>query len=177
MAILWAALLGGCVMHSTMPQHSETTTETIYQIAQKEAFIAVLDIYAIELPKQSVDDVVEGTHRGYSSDARFALDWTTHRVLVIPAKGLDRSGKEVRGFRYDIRSSGSRLIENPLRHKRIREMLQERLAKTATVVTNVRDDAYETNGEAYLGLKRDAADIKAERARTDRLLEIERAKK
>lgn len=56
-------------------------------------------------------------------------------------------------------------------------MLQERLVSTAAVVTSVRDGEYETNGEAYLGLKRDAADIKAERARTDRLLEIERAKK
>ena len=176
--VLCAALVGGCVMHSIVPGNADTTTaDTIYQVAEKEAFIAVLDVYAVELPKQSVDDVVEGTYRGYSSDARFGLDWTTHRVLVIPARGLDKSGKEIRGYRYDIRSSGSRLIENPLRHKRIREMLQERLATTAAVVTSVRDGEYETSGEAYLGLKRDAADIKAERARTDRALEIERAKK
>jgi hypothetical protein len=176
--VLCAALVGGCVMHSIVPENADTTTaDTIYQVAEKEAFIAVLDIYAVELAKQSVDDVVEGKYRGYSSDARFGLDWTTHRVLVIPARGVDKSGKEIRGYRYDIRSSGSRLIENPLRHKRIREMLQERLASTAAVVTSVRDGEYETNGEAYLGLKRDAADIKAERARTDRLLEIERAKK
>jgi hypothetical protein len=31
---------------------------------------------------------------------------------------------------------------------------------TATVVTNVRDGKYETDGRAYLGLKRDARDIK-----------------
>jgi hypothetical protein len=31
---------------------------------------------------------------------------------------------------------------------------------TATVVTNIRDGKYETDGRAYLGLKRDARDIK-----------------
>ena len=31
---------------------------------------------------------------------------------------------------------------------------------TATIVTNVRDGNYETDGRAYLGLKRDARDIK-----------------
>ena len=96
-------------MHSIVPGNAETTTaDTIYQVAEKEAFIAVLDIYAVELAKQSVDDVIEGKYRGYSSDARFGLDWTTHRVLVIPARGVDKSGKEIRGYRYDIRSSGSR---------------------------------------------------------------------
>ena len=176
MVVLCAALLTGCVMHSTTRGDSETTT-LIYQISEREAFITILDIYAIELPKQSVDDVVEGPYRGYSADARFAMDWTTHRVLIIPVKGIDNSGKEVRGYWYDIRSSGSRLIENPLRHNRIRQMLHETLAKTAIAVTNVRDDEYGTTGEAYLGLKRDAADIKAERARSEKLLELERKKK
>jgi hypothetical protein len=93
-------------MHSIVPGNAETTTaDTIYQVAEKEAFIAVLDIDAVELPKQSVDDVVEDTYRGHSSDARFALDWTTHRVLVIPARGVDKSGKEIRGWRVRPPSS------------------------------------------------------------------------
>ena len=161
MAILSAALLAGCVTHSTTRGDSDiTAAQTIYQISEKEAFTTVLDIYAVELPKQSVDDVVEGHYRGYSSDARFGMDWTTHRVLVIPAKGIDKNGQEVRGYWYDIRSSGSRAIENPLRNKRIRQMLQDALGKTAVVVTNVQDGEYETDGKEYLGLKRDARDIK-----------------
>jgi hypothetical protein len=35
-------------------------------------------------------------------------------VLVIPIRGVDQSAKEVSGYRYEIHSSGSRLIENPL---------------------------------------------------------------
>ena len=81
---------------------------------------------------------------------------------MIPVKGTDKSGHEVRGYRYDIYSSGSRAIENPLRHKRIREMIQKALAKTEVVVTNVQSGEYETDGKPYLGLKRDARDIKVQ---------------
>ena len=48
-------------------------------------------------------------------------------------------------------------------HKKLREALENALAETgtATVVTNLRDGSYETDGRAYLGLKRDARDIKS----------------
>lgn len=147
---------------SCTAQHANNQTLRRFSIRSlnEKPFITLLDIYAIELPKQSVDDVVEGTHRGYSADARFGPDWTTHQVLIIPAKGIDKNGREVGGYWYDIHSSGSRAFENPLRHQRIRQMIQERLQKTAIVVTNVQDGEYETDGKEYLGLKRDAQDIK-----------------
>lgn len=157
--VICTALFAGCVMHSTTREQS-ATTQILYQISEREAFLTVLDIYAIELPKQSVDDVVEGHYRGYNATARFGMDWTDHQVLVIPAKGIDKNGREVRGYWYDIHSSGSRAFENPLRHNRIRQMIQEKLQKTAIVVTNVQDGEYETDGMEYLGLKRDAQDIK-----------------
>jgi hypothetical protein len=164
-AILCAALLGGCVMHSVTRGDSNAASHTIYLISEEEAFITILDIFAIELPNQSVDDVIEGKYRGYNATARFWMDWTDHRVLVIPAKGVAKDGRHVQGYWYDIRSSGSRMIENPLRHNRIREAIQQKLGKTAVVVTNLQDGEYETSGEAYLGRKRDARDIKAERER------------
>jgi Short C-terminal domain len=48
---------------------------------------------------------------------------------------------------------------------------------TAVVVTNFRDGTYETDGRAYLGLKRDARDIKlaprpSESGNADRLSEL-----
>jgi hypothetical protein len=93
------------------------------------------------------------------------MDWTDHRVLVVPARGTDKDGREVSGYWYDIRSSGSRVIENPLRHGRIREAIQQRLGSRAVAVTNLTDGQYATDGEAYLGRKRDARDIMAERSR------------
>jgi hypothetical protein len=143
-----------------VPERSDASPQVIYQISEREAFITILDIYAIELPSQSVDDVVKGHYRGYNATARFAMDWTDHQVLVIPAKGTDKDGRAVRGYWYDIHSSGSRIFENPLRHNRIRQMIHETLQKTAIGVTNLQDGEYETDGKEYLGLKRDARDIK-----------------
>jgi hypothetical protein len=164
-AILCAALLDGCVMHSVTRGDSYVAAHTIYKISEEEAFTTVLEIFAVEMPNQSVDDVVDGKNRGYNATARFWMDWTDHRVLVVPAKGTDKDGQVVSGYWYDIRSSGSRLIENPLRHNRIREAIQQKLGNRAVAVTNVQVGQYETDGEAYLGRKRDARDIIAERSR------------
>jgi hypothetical protein len=163
--VLCAGLLGGCVMHTVTRGDSNVAGHTIYKISEDEAFTAILDIFAVEMPKQSVDDVVEGKYRGYNATARFWMDWTDHRVLVVPAKGIDRNGREISGYWYDIRSSGSRMIENPLRHNRIREAIEQKLGDRAVVVTNLQDGQYETDGAAHLGRKRDARDIIAERTR------------
>ena len=122
--ILCALALGGCVMHSATRGDTTASQMTIYQVSEEEAFVTILEMFAVEMPQQSVDDLVEGKHRGYNATARFWMDWTDHRVLVIPAKGMDKDKREVRGYWYDIRSSGSRMIENPLRHNRIREAIQ-----------------------------------------------------
>jgi len=39
------------------------------------------------------------------------------------------------------------------------EFIRGRLDSSSVLVTNVRDGQYETDGKAYLGLKRDARDI------------------
>jgi hypothetical protein len=152
-------------MHSVTRGDHDVAAQTIYTISEEEAFNTILDIFADEMPKQSVDDVVEGKYRGYNATARFWMDWTDHRVLVVPAKGLDKDGREVSGYWYDLRSTGSRLFENPLRHNRIREAIQHKLSSRAVLVTSLQDGQYETDGEALLGRKRDARDIVAERDR------------
>jgi hypothetical protein len=165
MAILCAAVLGGCVMHTVTRGDSDVASHTIYKISEQEAFTTILEIFAVEMPKQSVDDVVEGSVRGYNATARFWMDWTDHRVLVVPARGIDKDGQVVSGYWYDIRGSGSRMIENPLRHNRIREAIQQKLGDRAVMVTNLEDGHYETDGAAHLGRKRDARDIMVERKR------------
>ena len=84
-----------------------------------------------------------------------------HRLLVIPAIGNDASGTEVHGYWYDY-SGGGTLFATARRRTRLLQLIRERLdpTGTATVVTSVRDGRYETDGRAYLGLKRDARDIK-----------------
>lgn len=89
------------------------------------------------------------------------MDWWSHRLLVIPAVGTDASGNEVHGYWYDY-SGGGTLFATERRRTGLIELIRARLAATgtATVVTNLRDGQYETDGRAYLGLQRDARDIR-----------------
>ena len=53
---------------------------------QETAFTTALEAYAAKYPNKSVDDVVEGRHRGYNADERsLAGDVWHHRILVIQA--------------------------------------------------------------------------------------------
>ncbi|MBI3104105.1 MAG: SHOCT domain-containing protein [Candidatus Rokubacteria bacterium] len=133
----------------------------IYRISEEQAFTTALEAYAALYPKQSVDDIVEGQRRGYNADERSWMDWWSHRLLVIPAIGTDGRGQEVKGYWYDYSGSGT-LFPTEKRKTGLVESIRSRLdaTGTATVVTNLRDGQYETDGRAYLGLKRDARDIK-----------------
>jgi hypothetical protein len=152
--------LTGCVMHSTTPEWVDgAPTATIYRVSERDAFLAALEALAEELPRQSVDDDWVGNLRGYGATSRFGLDTTEYTILVIPMTGRDPEGQIVQGYRYQLKSSGSRLIENPVRHKRIRELIHGKLAARAVPITDARPGNYETDGQAYLGRKRDARDV------------------
>ena len=160
MAVLIGLAAAGCsASMNTLARPDLGGAQVIYQISEEKAFTSALEAYAVLLPKQSVDDVVEGSRRGYSADERWGLDYWTHRVIVVPAVGTDASGHEVHGYWYDISGSGT-LIPSKEGKARFLRFIRTRLDGAGTVITNVRDGKYETDGRAYLGLKRDARDIK-----------------
>jgi hypothetical protein len=95
-------MASGCATSGTTLAHHELGAgHVIYRISEERAFTTALEAYALLYPKQSVDDVVDGTRRGYNEDERAWTDWGSHRLLVIPAVGIDARGKEVRGYWYD----------------------------------------------------------------------------
>jgi hypothetical protein len=159
-AIASIVSLTGCVMHSTTPELVDgSSTATIYRVSEREAFLAVLEALAEELPSQSVDDDWVGETRGYGATSRFGMDTTEYTILVLPVTGQGSDGQAVNGYRYQLKSSGTRLIEAPLRHKRIRELIHSKLAARAVSISDARPGTYETDGKAYLGRKRDARDV------------------
>jgi len=152
----------GCASSgTTLARPDQGDGHVIYRISEEQAFTIALDAYATLYPKQSVDDIVEGTRRGYNADERSWVDWWSHRLLVIPAVGIDARGAEVRGYWYDYKGSGS-LAPTEKRTTGLLNLIRSRLDATGTaaIVTNLRDGSYETDGRAYLGLKHDARDIK-----------------
>jgi hypothetical protein len=131
----------GCASTGTTLIRPGDQGQLIYQISEEQAFTIALDAYAALYPKKSVDDVVEGNRRGYNADERtWAGDWWHHRILVIPAVGLDATGKEVRGYWYDY-SGGGTFAPTEERTTGLLKFIRARLEATgtATVVTNARD--------------------------------------
>jgi hypothetical protein len=97
-AALLALTATGCATsHSTLVRPDQGGAQVIYRISEQQAFTIALEAYAVLTPKQSVDDIVDGHRRGYNADERFALDYWSNRVFVIPAIGTDATGKDVHG--------------------------------------------------------------------------------
>jgi hypothetical protein len=160
--LLLVLMTAGCASSGTTLAHpNRAGGHVIYRISEQQAFTIALEAYAALYPKQSVDDIVEGARRGYNADERAWVDWWSHRLFVVPAIGIDTGGTEVRGYWYDYKGSGS-LAPTEKRTTGLLNLIRSRLDATGTavVVTNLRDGTYETDGRAYLGLKRDARDIK-----------------
>jgi hypothetical protein len=149
--------------HLALKRVARDIRPVIYGISEETAFTTALDACAALLPKQSVDDIVDGNRRGYRLDESFGATRWHHRMLVVPAVGTDASGNEVHGYWYDYSSDGDSYLHFVLRRRMaLLQFIRARLDATGTgvVVTNLRDDKYETDGRAYLGLKRDARDIR-----------------
>lgn len=166
-AVVIPLVTAGCASSGTTLLRPDQGGQVIYRISEEQAFTTALEAYAALYPKQSVDDIVDGQRRGYNADERSWTDWWSHRLLVIPAIGTDANGKGVHGYWYDYKGSGT-LMPTEKRTTGLIELIRRRLdaTGTATAVTNVRDGSYETDGRAYLGLKRDARDIKLQGLRS-----------
>jgi hypothetical protein len=153
---------GGWSTHSTtLARDGVGAGQVIYRISEEKAFTTALDAYAALFPKQSVDDIVEGNRRGYNVDENWSTSQWHHRILVVPAIGTDASGTEVHGYWYDYSGAGN-LGPTVERITGLLQFIRARLDPTGTavVVIGLRDGQYETDGRAYLGLKRDARDIR-----------------
>lgn len=89
------------------------------------------------------------------------MDHWSNRILIIPVVGTDASGGEVRGYYYTYSGSGTILPVSERAPHYILGFIRKRLdaAGAAVVVENIRDGEYETDGRAYLGLKRDGRDV------------------
>jgi len=163
--IVGALLIPGCggwsTHGTTLSRDGGSAGQVIYRISEETAFMTALDAYAVLFAKQSVDDIVDGNRRGYNVDENWGMDLWRHRILVVPAIGTDTSGNEVHGYWYDY-SGGGTLRPTSERLTGLLEFIRARLDATGTavVVTNLRDGRYETDGRAFLGLKRDARDIR-----------------
>lgn len=82
---------------TTLAREGSSTGQMIYRVSEETAFTTALDAYAELYPRQGVDDVVDGSRRGYNVDENWGMDRWRHRLLVVPAVGTDAGGNDVDG--------------------------------------------------------------------------------
>lgn len=180
--VVLALAVAGCASAGTtlQPTTGSDQGQVLYRISEEQAFTVAIEAYAQLYPKQSLDDIVEGRLRGYNADERSWVDWWSHRLLIVPAVGRRPDGTEVRGYWYDYSGSGT-LFPTEKRRTGLLSLIRERLVAggSAVTVTSIREGTYETDGKAYLGMKRDARDVrstqqqpKAHRSTEERLRDL-----
>jgi hypothetical protein len=154
-------LLAGCSTHNTTLRQESSDGQVIYRISEEQAFTVVLRAYADVLPKQGLYEIADGARRGYESTWRVWLDSYSQKVFVIPAVGTDAEGREVHGYWFDVSGAGTAGISGGIKNRDLYEHIQRELDATgaATIVRNLREGRYETDGRAYRAGGRDARDV------------------
>jgi hypothetical protein len=155
-------LLNGC---STKFTTSDSENGTIlYTLEEKEAFKiahhAMLDV----LPGRKIT-ILDGPTKGYSTYFRFVLDTYTQQILVLPASGIDQTGKHIFGYYYEVSGSGSSIVQGRAKNVALFETLNRNLQETntAVIVTHLQNENYTSSISIDLSKENNDAFDKLER--------------
>lgn len=141
--LVLAITLGACSTHFDTSQQEGVDGRTIYQLNQEQAFAIAYNAIATVLPGRKISEI-DGPVKGYSTWFRFVLDTYTQQVLVVPAKGVSKSGVPVEGFYFEVSGSGSAIVQGRAKNVSIYETIQAELDKLgiAAVVPQIERGSY-----------------------------------
>jgi|WetSurMetagenome_2_1015567.scaffolds.fasta_scaffold00413_20 hypothetical protein len=146
--ILLLLLTVGCSKHFTTLQKENDMSSLIYQIPEDRAFQMAYWAITSSFPNRKITEI-EGPIRGYSTYFRIMLDTYTQQILVFPAMGSKKDGKDIKGYYFEVSGGGTTVIGRQ-KNVNMYEQLSKALADTGAgvVVTNVRPSKYETTKRA-----------------------------
>lgn len=155
----FALLAASCTPTTTLVRRGAGDGRVIYRLSETKAFEIARGAFAELLPDGRLLDIT-GERRGYWTTYRFGLGRYSQKVLVAPASGTDASGREVRGYWFEVSGRGTAINSRSMKNRQLFRRLRDALdaTGTATVVTNVRDGRYETDGRANLAQSRPASE-------------------
>lgn len=138
-----AIALGACSTHFDTSQQEGVDGRTIYQLPQEQAFAIAYNAIATVLPGRKISEI-DGPVKGYSTWFRFVLDTYTQQVLIVPAKGISKSGAPVEGFYFEVSGSGSSIVQGRAKNVSLYETIQAELDKlnVAVVVPQIERESY-----------------------------------
>lgn len=143
LALATAVLLSACSTHFDTSQQEGVDGRTIYQLPQEQAFAIAYNAIATVLPGRKISEI-DGPVKGYSTWFRFVLDTYTQQVLVVPAKGISKSGAPVEGFYFEVSGSGSSIVQGRAKNVSLYETIQAELDRlnVAAIVPHLERGSY-----------------------------------
>ncbi len=144
---LLCLLLMACASQSTPARPADKTVDVIYRVSQQEALelahsalgatLRDTKIYENKDPRSgfyAVEEVAPGDARY----ARFLAKAYIHRVHVMPAQGMDKTGSKVAGHYFTVSGVGD-LESGPAHSAQLKVRLVEAFERTGrgVAVTNV----------------------------------------
>lgn len=113
---LCAFLAAGCATTRSTAQGGDASSQTqkMYPVSAEKADRILIQAMTYQFPDASVLRV-ELPHKGYFVTRRFALDSHEFTARMIPAKGIDETGKTVDGYIFEVFDEGSMLISGSVR--------------------------------------------------------------
>ena len=113
---LCALLASGCATTRSTAQGENTSNQTpkMYPMSAENADKILIKAMAYQFPDAPVVRV-ELPYKGYFVTRRFALDSHDFTARMIPAKGIDETGKTVDGFIFEVIDDGTMLISGQVR--------------------------------------------------------------
>lgn len=122
-AIVLAAILAttvisivGCATSRSTAQYAsaDVSTQYIYPMTEEQADKVLTEAMKYQFPDAPIVRV-ELPYKGYFVTRRFLLDSQDFTARMIPAKGIDQSGKTVNGFYFEVLDAGTMPISGSVR--------------------------------------------------------------
>lgn len=106
----------GCATSRSTAQYAsaDVSTQYIYPITEEQADKVLTEAMKYQFPDAPIVRV-ELPYKGYFVTRRFLLDSQDFTARMIPAKGIDQSGKAVNGFYFEVLDAGTMPISGSVR--------------------------------------------------------------
>ncbi|MBS0588545.1 MAG: hypothetical protein JSS37_11480 [Proteobacteria bacterium] len=106
----------GCATSRSTAQYAsaDVSTQYIYPMTEEQADKVLTEAMKYQFPDAPIVRV-ELPYKGYFVTRRFLLDSQDFTARMIPAKGIDQSGKTVNGFYFEVLDAGTMPISGSVR--------------------------------------------------------------
>jgi hypothetical protein len=150
--ILISFLIVGCSTHKS-PLQGNGKEKYIFVTNNENAIFQAAHASMVEGVNRTnprIDNISEAT-RGFTLTIRFALDYWTSRITIIPTEAVTPNGEKVYGYYPEVSGSGTLIIQGPAMDSRIYEAALENFSKIGKkqIISEFKQGQYLLESDAW----------------------------